>query len=95
MVKLSPVDHKSNQFVKEYVGFLAEAVANEKNEDFLIEVVGTLANLNLSDIDYKLVLEEYNLISWIKSKLDSCKFLACSKQLEAIITDFETFYLLH
>jgi hypothetical protein len=55
--------------LKEYVGLFGETIATEKNEDFLIEVVGTLGNLNITDIDYEALLNEYNLVGWIKKKL--------------------------
>lgn len=41
----------------------------EQNEDFLIEVVGTLGNLNITDIDYEALLKEYDLVNWIKAML--------------------------
>ena len=53
----------------EYVGLLGETVATETNQDFLIEVVGTLGNLNITDIDYEMLLNEYNLVTWIKQIL--------------------------
>ena len=37
--------------------------------DFLIEVVGTLGNLNITDIDYEMVLNEFQLVGWIKNML--------------------------
>jgi hypothetical protein len=48
---------------------LGETITKEKNEDFLIEVVGTLGNLNISDIDYEMLLNEYQLVPWIKKML--------------------------
>jgi hypothetical protein len=54
---------------KEYVGLLGETVRKEQNEDFLIEVVGTLGNLNITDIDYEALLKEYDLVNWIKAML--------------------------
>jgi hypothetical protein len=48
---------------------LGETIGNESNPDFLVEVVGTLGNLNISDIDYSMLLNEYGLVNWIKTKL--------------------------
>ncbi len=48
---------------------LGETIAKETNQDFLIEVVGTLGNLNITDIDYEMLLKEYNLVTWIKTML--------------------------
>jgi len=53
----------------EYVGLFGETIATETNQDFLIEVVGTLGNLNITDIDYEMLLTEYNLVAWIKAML--------------------------
>ena len=41
----------------------------ETDEPFLTEVVGTLANLTIPDIDYQALMDEYNLVEWIKKKL--------------------------
>ena len=48
---------------------LGETIRQEQNEDFLIEVVGTLGNLNITDIDYEALLREYDLVSWVKRML--------------------------
>lgn len=53
----------------EYVGLFGQTIATEENQDFLIEVVGTLGNLNISDIDYEMVLKEFHLVDWIKTML--------------------------
>ncbi len=55
--------------MKEYVGLLGETIRKEQNEDFIIEVVGTLGNLNITDIDYVALLKEYDLVNWIKAML--------------------------
>jgi hypothetical protein len=67
-------------FFQEYIGLLGETVASETNPDFLVEVVGTLGNLNISEVDYSMLLTEYGLIDWIKAKLLSskCIFLVLS-----------------
>ena len=57
------------KFFCEYVGILGETITEEQNEEFLIEVVGTLGNLNITDIDYEMLLKEYNLVDWIKRML--------------------------
>lgn len=46
-----------------------ETISSERNLDFLIEVVGTLGNLNITDIDYEMLLNEFSLVSWIKNML--------------------------
>jgi hypothetical protein len=48
---------------------LGETIRKEQNEEFLIETVGTLGNLNITDIDYEALLREYDLVEWIKNML--------------------------
>jgi hypothetical protein len=55
--------------LKEYVGILGETIRTEENEDFLIETVGILGNLNITDINYEALLKEYDLVKWIKTML--------------------------
>ena len=45
-----------------------------KTEEFMLECVGTLANLNIADVDFELLLKEYNLVPWIKSILHPGKY---------------------
>ena len=59
------------EFFKDYIPLLGETIIEEKKQDLLIEVVGLLGNLNVADVDYKMFLEEFKLISWIKSRLKS------------------------
>jgi len=48
---------------------LGETLVTETDDTFLTEVVGALANLTIPDIDYQALMDEYNLVNWIKSKL--------------------------
>ena len=54
----------------EYISDLAQAVLDEEEEDFGLECLGILGNLTIPDLDYELILKEYNLIPWIKSRLE-------------------------
>ena len=45
------------------------AVLNEEHEEFSLECLGILGNLTIPDLDYELLLREYDLISWIKDKI--------------------------
>ena len=54
-----------------YIGNIASN-CQSKDESFAIECIGTLANLNLPNIDYNLVLNEYNLVPWLKGALGKC-----------------------
>ncbi|XP_075223608.1 kinesin-associated protein 3-like isoform X3 [Lycorma delicatula] len=53
----------------EFVGDLASVLTCCQNEDFLLECVGILANLDLPDLNYCQLLNQYSLIPWIKSQL--------------------------
>lgn len=56
-------------FFQSYVGPLGETLVTEEDEVFLTEVVGTLGNLTIADIDYQALMDEYKLVEWIKLKL--------------------------
>ena len=53
---------------------------NSDDEELVVEALGILANLTIPDLDYELILKEYNLVPWIKGKLEPGK-------LEALIVD--------
>ncbi|XP_072244923.1 kinesin-associated protein 3a [Leuresthes tenuis] len=53
----------------DYVGDLAAQVSDEEAEEFVIECLGTLANLTIPDLDWALVLKEYNLVPYLKDRL--------------------------
>uniref|UniRef100_A0A8D0HGN9 Kinesin associated protein 3 n=1 Tax=Sphenodon punctatus TaxID=8508 RepID=A0A8D0HGN9_SPHPU len=57
-----------NLFI-DYVGDLAAQICNDEEEEFVIECLGTLANLTLPDLDWELVLKEYKLVPYLKDKL--------------------------
>ncbi|CAN8218088.1 unnamed protein product [Coccothraustes coccothraustes] len=57
-----------SQFI-EYVGDLAAQISNLEDEEFVIECLGTLANLTLPELDWELVLKEYKLVPYLKDKL--------------------------
>ncbi|CAH8871217.1 unnamed protein product [Trichobilharzia szidati] len=44
-----------------------------KDEDFVFECLGCLANLDLNDIHYSKVITEFKLLKWIKAHLDSAE----------------------
>ena len=43
---------------------------NSDDEELVVEALGILANLTIQDLDYELILKEYNLVPWIKGKLE-------------------------
>lgn len=67
--------------------FIGNFASNVKSSDetFAVECIGTLANLNLSNIDYSLVLKEYDLINWLKYVLDEKNQVADDVILESVL----------
>ncbi|KAG7487580.1 hypothetical protein MATL_G00024970 [Megalops atlanticus] len=53
----------------DYVGDLAAQIRQDEDEEFVIECLGTLANLTIPDLDWELVLKEYNLVPYLKDRL--------------------------
>ncbi|XP_037026202.1 kinesin-associated protein 3 isoform X4 [Bradysia coprophila] len=53
----------------DFVGDLAKVLTDCDNEKFMVECLGILANLSLPDLDYSSLLQEYNLIPWIRDVL--------------------------
>ncbi|KAM9720043.1 kinesin-associated protein 3-like [Menidia menidia] len=54
----------------DYVGDLAAEVrAGGEEEEWVLECLGTLANLTIPDLDWELVLKEYNLVPYLKDRL--------------------------
>ncbi|EPY89571.1 hypothetical protein CB1_000094008 [Camelus ferus] len=55
---------------KRNVQLICEAqISNDEEEEFVIECLGTLANLTIPDLDWELVLKEYKLVPYLKDKL--------------------------
>uniref|UniRef100_A0A3Q3EFE7 Kinesin-associated protein 3a n=1 Tax=Labrus bergylta TaxID=56723 RepID=A0A3Q3EFE7_9LABR len=53
----------------DHVGDLAAQISEEETEEFVIECLGTLANMTIPDLDWALVLKEYNLVPYLKDRL--------------------------
>ncbi|KAI9537844.1 Kinesin-associated protein 3 [Dissostichus eleginoides] len=53
----------------DYVGDLAAEIRAEEEEEWVLECLGTLANLTIPDLDWELVLKEYNLVPYLKDRL--------------------------
>ena len=51
------------------MGDLAAQMGAEEREEYVIECLGTLANLTIPDLDWELVLKEYNLVPYLKDHL--------------------------
>uniref|UniRef100_A0A3Q1GBW3 Kinesin-associated protein 3b n=1 Tax=Acanthochromis polyacanthus TaxID=80966 RepID=A0A3Q1GBW3_9TELE len=54
---------------QDYVGDLAAEIRAEEEEEWVLECLGTLANLTIADLDWELVLKEYNLVPYLKDRL--------------------------
>ena len=55
--------------LQNYIPDLANIIKNYDDEEFVIECVGILGNINISDLDYSVMLKEYDLLNYIKGKL--------------------------
>ncbi|KAM6963400.1 kinesin-associated protein 3a [Aplochiton taeniatus] len=66
---LSQHDGATKSLFIDYVGDLAAQISEEEAEGFVIECLGTLANLTIPDLDWELVLKEYNLVPYLKDRL--------------------------
>ncbi|XP_018112210.1 kinesin-associated protein 3 L homeolog isoform X1 [Xenopus laevis] len=66
---ISQHDGQTKNLFIDYVGDLAAQITNDEEEEFVIECLGTLANLTITDLDWELVLKEYKLVPYLKDKL--------------------------
>ncbi|KAK6313764.1 hypothetical protein J4Q44_G00152230 [Coregonus suidteri] len=66
---LSQHDGPTKNLFIDYVGDLAAQIGAEEREEYVIECLGTLANLTIRDLDWELVLKEYNLVPYLKDHL--------------------------
>ena len=53
----------------EFIGDIADAVHRAENDEFVLECVGILGNLTLPDLDYTRLLKEFEMVSWMKTRL--------------------------
>ncbi|XP_029930333.1 kinesin-associated protein 3-like isoform X1 [Myripristis murdjan] len=66
---ISQHDGPTKPLFIDYVGDLAAQISAEEEEEFVLECLGTLANLTIPDLDWELVLKEYNLVPFLKDRL--------------------------
>ncbi|KAH8323758.1 hypothetical protein KR074_002968 [Drosophila pseudoananassae] len=62
------------QFI-DYVGDLARTLTICDDEAFVVECLGILGNLALTDLDYSQILQNFQLIPWIRQLLVPCSRL--------------------
>lgn len=56
----------------DYVGDLARILTICDDESFIVECLGILGNLALTDLDYSQILQNFQLIPWIRQLLVPC-----------------------
>ncbi|KAF6727672.1 Kinesin-associated protein 3 [Oryzias melastigma] len=66
---ISQHDGPTKALFIDYVGDLASEIRAEEEEEWVLECLGTLANLTIPDLDWELVLKEYNLVPYLKNRL--------------------------
>ncbi|KAK7945363.1 hypothetical protein WMY93_001091 [Mugilogobius chulae] len=66
---ISQHDGPTKALFIDYVGDLAAQIRAEEDEEWVVECLGTLANLTIPDLDWELVLKEYNLVPYLKDRL--------------------------
>ncbi|XP_032854494.1 kinesin-associated protein 3 isoform X1 [Tyto alba] len=82
---ISQHDGPTKSLFIDYVGDLAAQISNDEEEEFVIECLGTLANLTLPDLDWELVLKEYKLVPYLKDKLKPAGSAEDDLVLEVVI----------
>uniref|UniRef100_A0A3B4YHR0 Kinesin-associated protein 3b n=1 Tax=Seriola lalandi dorsalis TaxID=1841481 RepID=A0A3B4YHR0_SERLL len=66
---ISQHDGPTKALFIDYVGDLAAEIRADEEEEWVLECLGTLANLTIPDLDWELVLKEYNLVPYLKDRL--------------------------
>lgn len=51
------------------MGDFAMALTQSDSQDFILEIIGVLGNLELPDLDYSQIIQRCNLIPWIRNNL--------------------------
>jgi hypothetical protein len=68
---ISQHDGPTKHLFVEFLGDIADAVQRADGEDFRVECLGILGNLDLPDLDFERMLEEYSLVPWMKGRLEA------------------------
>lgn len=66
---ISQHDGPTKNLFIDYLGNLATQITPEEDEEFVIECLGTLANLTIPDLDWEQVLREFNLVPYLTERL--------------------------
>lgn len=59
-------------FAQDYISDLAGVIVRPEqyDENFALECLGILGNLTIPDLDYELIIKEFNLVDWIRRRLE-------------------------
>nr|XP_032814441.1 kinesin-associated protein 3 isoform X1 [Petromyzon marinus] len=82
---ISQHDGPTKHIFLDFVGDLAGQVRSNGEEEFVLEVVGTLANLTIPDLDFELLATEYQLLPFLHEKLRPGGSAEDDMVLEAVI----------
>lgn len=59
----------TKQGLRDFTCDLARAIGEATSSEFIMECTGTLANLDLENVDYSKILSEFGLVPWIQQVL--------------------------
>ncbi len=68
---ISQHDGQTKSLFVEFLADIADAVKRADLEDFRVECLGILGNLNLDDLDFERLLKEFDLVPWMKERLEA------------------------
>ena len=66
---ISQHDGPTKRDFMNYISDLAGMIKNFQDEEYVVECVGILGNLNIPEVEYSMMLKEYDLLEYIKSKI--------------------------
>nr|XP_023025622.1 kinesin-associated protein 3 isoform X1 [Leptinotarsa decemlineata] len=55
----------------EFVGDIAKAIVDSKDEDFVRECIGILSNIHLPDLDWAEIFRHFDMVKWVKTVITS------------------------
>ncbi|CAH1183421.1 unnamed protein product [Phaedon cochleariae] len=55
----------------EFVGDIAKAVVESRDEDFIRECIGILSNIYLPDLDWAEIFKHFDMVKWVKNIISS------------------------
>ena len=67
---ISQHDGMTKTLFVEFIADIADAVQRADLEEFRVECLGILGNLNIPDLDFERILREYDLVKWMMERLE-------------------------